>query len=334
VREFHERQVDASWQIRGKDGVVTGQTIRPLHRVGIYVPGGAGMYPSTVIMNAVTARVAGVKDIVAVTPAGGALHPAIAFTLKQLRIDEVYKVGGAQAVAMLAFGTEKVERVDKIVGPGNSYVTLAKKEVFGTVDIDMIAGPSEILVLADETADPDWVAADLLSQAEHGSGYEAAVCVTDSMRTARFVQECVRQQVERSPKKDLLQKCLRAFGRIFVVRDWKTGCELANRIAPEHLEVMIADYNKYLGRLQNAGAVFAGPFSTEPVGDYFAGPNHVLPTSGTARFFSPLGVYDFCKRSSFIQYSEQALKKNGREIIFLAETEGFYHHAEAVRKRL
>jgi len=247
---------------------------------------------------------------------------------------EIYKVGGAQAVAMLAFGTEKVRRVDKIVGPGNVYAALAKKEVFGVVDIDMIAGPSEVLVLFDESADPDWVAADLLSQAEHGSGYEAVVGITTSKQAAQWVAECVKAQVENSPKRDLLEKALTRYGRIFVVPDWKLGCDAANALAPEHLEVMTESPRKLLPLLRNAGAIFLGPYSSEPVGDYFAGPNHVLPTNGSARFFSPLGVYDFYKRTSLIEYNQKALQKEGKLIAALADAEGFIHHAAAVRKRM
>jgi histidinol dehydrogenase len=334
VRRFHQRQIEKSWRFTGPDGETLGQIIRPLHRVGLYVPGGAGAYPSTLIMNAVPARVAGVKEIAVVTPAAKGLHPAIAFAARELGITEVYRIGGAQAVAMLAFGTKKVARVDKIVGPGNVYATLAKKEVFGTVDIDMIAGPSEILVLADETADPDWVAADLLSQAEHGSGYEAAICITTSAKAAAWIADCVAQQVEASPKRALLEKCLTRFGRIYLVPDWKFGCALADAIAPEHLEILTAKPEALSARIRNAGAIFLGSYSSEPVGDYFAGPNHVLPTNGSARFFSPLGTYDFYKRTSLIRYTPEAIRKNGPLIAALADAEGFHHHAQAVRKRL
>lgn len=334
VRRFHQRQAEASWSFKGRDGETLGQIIRPLRRVGLYVPGGAGVYPSTLIMNAVPARVAGVPEIAVVTPAPKGLHPSIAFAARELGITEIHRIGGAQAVAMLAYGTAKVERVDKIVGPGNVYATLAKKEVFGTVDIDMIAGPSEILVLADESADPDWVAADLLSQAEHGSGYEAAVCITTSPKAAAWIADCVAQQVETSPKREILVKSLQRFGRIYVVPDWKVGCALADAIAPEHMEILTRDPKALAARIQNAGALFLGAHSSEPVGDYFAGPNHVLPTNGSARFFSPLGTYDFYKRTSLIEYSAKAIRRNGPLIAALADTEGFHHHAQAVRKRL
>ena len=340
VRDFHQNQMEESWLMEGKDGVVLGQRIRPMKRVGLYVPGGAGIYPSTVIMNAVPALVAGVQDIVVVTPIKGEINRAVAFVLKELGITEVYHIGGAQAIGLLAYGAKDakgktvVERVDKIVGPGNVFAAIAKKEVFGVVDIDMVAGPSEVLVLCDNTCDPDFVAADLLSQAEHGSGFEAAICITDNMETAQMVSACVDVQVENSPKRELLEKVLGNFGRILVVKDWFDGIEIANRIAPEHLEVMTAEAESMAAQIENAGAVFIGPWSSDPVGDYFAGPNHVLPTNGTGRFFSPLGVYDFLKRMSIIRYSEKAIKKNAKAIAAVATEEGFIHHAAAVLKRL
>ncbi len=333
VRDFHKHQVEKSWEFTGKDGERLGQRIRPLKRVGVYVPGGAGAYPSTVIMNVVPALVAGVKEIVAVTP-GNSVNPAVAYVLTKLGVTEVYKIGGAQAVAMLAHGTEKVGRVDKIVGPSNVYAAVAKKEVFGIVDIDMIAGPSEILVMADETADPDWVAADLLSQAEHGSGFEAAICVTTSLQQAKWISECVMQQVESSPKKEELLKVLETYCRIFVVKDWTVGTAIANALAPEHLEIITKNARKLSNDIENAGAIFIGPYSAEPVGDYIAGPNHVLPTNGTARFSSPLGVYDYMKRTSIIEYTQKAIEKNGKFVFDLATDEGFIHHAASVAKRM
>jgi histidinol dehydrogenase len=334
VKKFHLKQREASWSFRGAHGETLGQIIRPLERVGIYVPGGAGVYPSTLIMNAVPARVAGVKDIAMISPCAQGLNPAVACAARELGVGEIYKTGGAQAVGLLAFGTAKVRRVDKIVGPGNVYAALAKKEVFGTVDIDMIAGPSEILVMFDDTADPDWIAADLLSQAEHGSGYEAVIGVTTSAQAAKWVAECARAQAESSPKREIVEKALARFGRIFVVPDWKLGADLANILAPEHLEIVTKDPRKLLPLIRNAGAIFLGPYSSEPVGDYFAGPNHVLPTNGSARFFSPLGVYDFYKRTSLIEYTPRALKKEGAMIAALADAEGFFHHAAAIRKRM
>lgn len=334
VKRFHKHQMEKSWMIQGPDGEKLGQRIRPLKRVGVYIPGGSGVYPSTVIMNVVPALVAGVEEIVAVSPPINGFHPAVAYALEKLGVKEIYKVGGAQSIALLAYGAGKIAKVDKIVGPSSPYASVAKKEVFGLVDIDMVAGPSEILVMFDETADPDWVAADILSQAEHGSGYEAAVAVTTSKQAAEWVSQCVQEQIESSPKREILQKTIEKFGRIFVVEDWDKGVALVNHIAPEHLEIITEDAKALSNRIENAGAIFVGPWSSEPVGDYFAGPNHVLPTNGTARFFSPLGVYDFLKRTSIIEYSHQAIQKHGKKIAELADEEGFIHHAAAVRKRL
>ncbi|MCK9182411.1 MAG: histidinol dehydrogenase [Fibrobacteraceae bacterium] len=333
---FHKHELKdlSSWNFKGKDGEILGQRIRPMRRVGLYVPGGAAVYPSTVIMNAVPAIVAGVEQIVVATPAKDGIHPSVAFVLRELGITEVYHIGGAQAIGLLAYGAKGIEKVDKIVGPGNVFAAIAKKEVFGTVDIDMIAGPSEVLVLADSSADPDFVAADLMSQAEHGSGFEASICITDDMQTAKLISECVDIQVENSPKRELLEKVLEHYGRILVVDNWFDGVAIANHIAPEHLEVMTREARELAKDIVNAGAVFIGPWSSEPVGDYFAGPDHVLPTNGTARFSSPLGVYDFVKRMSVIEYSHKAILKNGKAIAKMAETEGFYHHAQAVLKRL
>lgn len=334
VKVFHQNQVEESWQITGKDGVVLGQRIRPMRRVGLYVPGGSGTYPSTVIMCAVPAIVAGVSEIVVVTPIKDDLQPPLAFVLRELGITEVYHVGGAQAIGLLAYGAKGIKPVDKIVGPSNVFAAIAKKEVFGVVDIDMIAGPSEILVLADSTCDPDFVAADLLSQAEHGSGFEAAICITDNMETAQMISACADIQVEGSPKRELLEKALDQYGRILVVDNWFDGIEIANKIAPEHLEIMTSEAKKMSESIENAGAIFIGPYSSEPVGDYFAGPDHVLPTNGTARFSSPLGVYDFIKRTSIIEYSSAAMSKNGKAIASIATAEGFFHHAQAILKRL
>ena len=340
VREFHEHQKEKSWKFTGKQGEVLGQRIRPMKRVGLYVPGGAGVYPSTVIMNAVPALVAGVEEFVVVSPMAKGMHPSVAYALDYLGVaQEVYKIGGAQAVGLMAYGSREsqgmfIQGVDKIVGPANVYAALAKKEVFGTVDIDMIAGPSEILVIFDETADPDWVAADLLSQAEHGSGFEAAIGVTTSMQAAEWVKECVFEQVEKSPKKELLKTTLEQFGRIFVVESQDEMVRVSDLIAPEHLEIICQNADDLSEKIQNAGAIFVGPWSSEPVGDYFAGPNHVLPTCGTARFSNPLGVYDFYKRTSIIKYTQEAIQMHGAKIAALADAEGFVHHADAVRKRL
>ncbi|MCL2206832.1 MAG: histidinol dehydrogenase [Fibromonadales bacterium] len=329
VKAFHQKQVEKSWSFKGKDGEVLGQKIRPLKRVGLYVPGGAGAYPSTLIMNAVPAIVAGVKELVVVSPVKGGLHSAIAFVLRELGIKEFYHIGGAQAVGFLTY----VAGVDKIVGPGNVFAAFAKKEVFGTVDIDMIAGPSEIAILADSSANPEWVAADMLSQAEHGSGYEASVCVTDSMLFAKKLAASLDAQVKASPKREILEKSLGAYGRIFVAKSMKAGVEIVNRIAPEHLEIVAKNQDELEKLVENAGAIFVGNCSAESVGDYFAGPNHVLPTNGTARFASPLGVYDFIKRTSIIRYSKKALQRNGDNIAEIANSEGFYHHARAITIR-
>lgn len=330
----HELHSIGSFAFKGKDGEILGQRVRPMRRVGLYVPGGAAVYPSTVIMNAVPALVAGVEQIVVTTPAKDGIDPSVAFVLLELGIKEVYHIGGAQAIALLAYGSEEVEPVDKIVGPGNVYAAIAKREVFGKVDIDMIAGPSEILVLADSAADPEYVAADLLSQAEHGSGFEASICITDSMDMAKRISKEVDARVEVSPKRALLEKVLENFGRILVVENWEAGVGVANRIAPEHLEIMTENAEELSHGILNAGAIFIGPWSSEPVGDYFAGPDHVLPTNGTARFSSPLGVYDFVKRTSVINYTEKAILKQAKMIAEIAETEGFYHHAQAVLARL
>lgn len=336
VEIFHKREKKdlRRFAFRGRYGEILGQRIRPLRRVGLYVPGGAGVYPSTVIMNAIPALVAGVEEIVVTTPAPNGIHPTVAFVLLSLGIREVYHIGGAQAIGLLAYGAKGIAPVDKIVGPGNVFAALAKKEVFGTVDVDMIAGPSEILVLADDSVSPDWVAADLLSQAEHGSGFEAPLCITDSMEMAKKISNCVDAQVEASPKRAIVEKPLSNYGGIFVVENWDEGVELANKIAPEHIEIMTRDAEELSQGIVNAGAVFIGPWSSEPIGDYFAGPDHVLPTNGTARFYSPLGVHDFMKRMSVIEYSQTAVEKNGETIAEIAMAEGFYHHAQAVLKRI
>ncbi|MCL1966953.1 MAG: histidinol dehydrogenase [Fibromonadales bacterium] len=333
VRVFHQKQIEKSWSFKGKDGEILGQKIRALKRVGLYVPGGAGVYPSTLIMNAVPAIVAGVKELVVVSPVKGGLHSSVAFVLQELGIKEVYHIGGAQAVGLLAYGAKGIAPVDKIVGPGNVFAAYAKKEVFGTVDIDMIAGPSEIAVLADGTANPEWVAADMLSQAEHGSGFEASVCVTDSQAFAKKLANCIEKQVKASPKRGVLEKSLGAYGSIFIAKNMNAAAEIVNRLAPEHLEIVAKKQDELEKLIENAGAIFVGAYSSEPVGDYFAGPNHVLPTNGTARFASPLGVYDFLKRTSIIRYNQKALLKNAENIAGIAYSEGFYHHAKAVEVR-
>jgi histidinol dehydrogenase len=335
IRRYHEAQKRPSWMLPDEEGSVLGQIIRPLKRVGVYVPGGRAAYPSSVLMNVIPAQVAGVPQIVLVTPPDreGNLNPGVLVAIKELGITEAYRIGGAQAVGALAYGTETIAPVDKIVGPGNIYVALAKQAVFGQVAIDMIAGPSEILVIADDSADPDYVAADMLSQAEHDP-MAAAICVTPSAELAAQVARSLEDQLEKLPRREIAAESVRNYGAIVVTKDLDEAIALSNRIAPEHLELMIEEAASYLGRIENAGAIFVGRYSSEPVGDYFAGPNHVLPTSGTARFSSPLNVDDFVKKSSVIQYGKQALFTHGEKIITLAEAEGLSAHANAIRIRL
>lgn len=313
-----------------------GQIIRPLEKVGLYVPGGTAAYPSSVLMNAIPAQVAGVERIVMVTPPGknGApLNPHILVAAREVGIQEVYQVGGAQAVAALAYGTESIPAVDKIVGPGNIYVALAKREVFGAVSIDMIAGPTDIAIVADESADPVYVAVDLLAQAEHDV-MSPVTLITPSRALAEAVQKEVQVQLEKMPRKAIAEVAVRERGTIVVVNDLDEAMDVLNRIAPEHCELLLHDPLHALAKVKHAGAVFLGPYTPEPVGDYFAGPNHVLPTNGTARFSSALNVDDFIKKTSVLMYSKQALLANGEKIVTLAESEGLFGHAEAVRVRL
>jgi len=326
-------QVRESCWITGADSERLGLWYIPLDSVGLYVPGGAGAYPSTIVMNAVPAQVAGVRRIVVVTPpARFRENPHVAAALVELEIEEVYTVGGAQAVAALAYGTESIPRVDKIVGPGNAWVQTAKKLVFGQVDIDMFAGPSEIVVVADETANPAYVAADLLSQAEHGSGDEMAVLITPSESLAAMVRNELQLQSASLPNAEDIRKVL-ARNAIILVSGLAQAAEAVNRIAPEHLELMVRDSKALLEQIRNAGAVFIGEYSPEPVSDYFAGPNHVLPTSGAARYASPLGVYDFQKCMNVVEYNRRAILKHGEKIVRLARAEGFEAHARAVAIR-
>ena len=334
IRAYHAKQKRESFVMTQRDGVILGQRILPLARVGIYVPGGTASYPSTVLMNAIPAQIAGVEDIVMVTPPGrdGAVSPAILAAAQVAGVTRIFKCGGAQAIAALAYGTESVPQVDKIVGPGNAYVAEAKKQVFGQVNIDMIAGPSEILVVADGKSDPAWVAADLLSQAEHDA-HAAAVLVTDSRPLAEAVQNEVERQLTDLPRRDIAQKSLEANGKILVTKDLAAAVEAANRIAPEHLEIVTKNPFEDMTRVKNAGAIFIGEYSSEPLGDYFAGPNHVLPTNGTAKFFSPLNVDDFVKKSSIIYYSKDALEAIHEDIETFAEAEQLTAHANSVRVR-
>lgn len=333
IRAFHQRQVQDSWEYR-QDGVLLGQMVRPLEVVGIYVPGGKASYPSSVLMNAVPAQVAGVERVIMCSPApGGEFSPHVLIAADLAGVTEIFKVGGAQAVGAMAFGTGTVPRVDKIVGPGNIYVALAKRMVFGVVDIDMIAGPSEILILADESARADFVAADLLSQAEHDEE-AVTILVTPSERIAKAVKDELNKRKEQRIRKSIIEASLNSQCRLLVVASLEDGVDLANRIAPEHLELMVDDPESWAKKIKNAGAVFLGHFTPEAMGDYLAGPSHVLPTSGTARFSSPLGVHDFIKRISLIGYTEQALQKNADSVVILADMENLDAHSEAVKIRM
>jgi histidinol dehydrogenase len=333
IRVFHEKQIDRGFLELAPDGTLLGQRVLPLRRVGVYVPGGLAAYPSSVLMNAVPARVAGVAEIAMVTPTpGGEVVPAVLAAAHIAGITEVYRVGGAQAVAALAYGTDTISRVDKIVGPGSRWVAEAKRQVFGWVDIDMVAGPSEILVIADSSADPRHVAADLIGQAEHDPD-AIAWLVTDAPEVADAVPGELERLLERNPRASIAREALRANGLILVVPTLAAAVEAANLRAPEHLELLVREPLALVGAIRNAGAIFLGAHSPEPVGDYIAGPNHVLPTGGTARWASPLGTYDFVKRTSLIGYSPERLRADAEAVIRLAESEGLYGHAEAVRVR-
>ncbi len=333
IRDFHERQKQQSWLTTREDGVLMGQRIRGLARVGLYVPGGTAAYPSSVLMNAIPAKIAGVGELIMATPVkGGKANPDIMAAALVAGVDRVLQVGGAHAVAALAYGTESIPKVDKIVGPGNIYVATAKKQLYGTVDIDMVAGPSEILVLADETANPRYLAADLMSQAEHDP-MASAILLTTSEAIARETAAELERQVQTLSRKDIILESLSNFGAILVCSTMEEAVGFANELAPEHLEVCVRDPMEYIGRLDNAGSMFLGNYSPEPLGDYFAGPNHVLPTSGTARFFSPLSVDSFVKKSSFIYYTRSALLPQADDIIRLAQAEGLTAHANSIQVR-
>lgn len=334
IAAFHRRQLSRSWSYRDPIGLQLGQRITPLDRVGIYVPGGHAAYPSSVLMNAIPARVAGVRQVIMVTPPSrDGSNPAVLAAAAIAGVDTVFRVGGAQAVGALAYGTASIPRVDKIVGPGNAYVQAAKKSVYGVVDIDGIAGPSEVVVIADATANPAYVAADLMAQAEHGSGDECAILLTPSRRLAVAVQAAIEEQLPALPRRDDIARVLRRRGALIVVRGLEEATTLADQIAPEHLELIVAEPRHWVQRLHNAGAIFLGPYAPAPVGDYAAGPNHVLPTGGTARFFSPLGVYDFVKRTSIVSATRAGLQQLAPTVIRLATLEGYDAHAAAVRCR-
>lgn len=334
IRDFHERQLQQSWLTPKENGVILGQRIRGLEKVGLYVPGGTAAYPSSVLMNAIPAKIAGVKELIMVTPPGkdGKPNKDILAAACIAGVDRVFLVGGAQAVAALAYGTDTIPKVDKIVGPGNIYVATAKRLLYGTVDIDMVAGPSEILIAADETANPKFLAADLMSQAEHDV-LASAILLTTSEKVAQETVKELEIQCEQMSRKDIIKQSLADFGAIIICDNMDTVVEFANELAPEHLEVCAQNPLEYIGKLDNAGSVFLGNYSPEPLGDYFAGPNHVLPTGATARFFSPLSVDSFIKKSSFIYYTEDALRGAKDDIIKLAETEGLTAHANSIKVR-
>ena len=334
IREFHEKQKQNSWFTSTENGTMLGQKLTALNRVGVYVPGGKAAYPSSVLMNILPAKVAGVKEICMTTPCGrdGKVNPVVLAAAKEAGADRVFKIGGAQAIAALAYGTESIPKVDKIVGPGNIYVALAKKAVYGHVSIDSIAGPSEILVLADETANPRYVAADLLSQAEHDE-MASAILVTTSEELAHKVSDEIDGFLNQLSRKEIMEKSLDSFGYILVASDMKEAIDTANAIASEHMEIMTANPFDVMTRIKNAGAIFIGAYSCEPLGDYFAGPNHVLPTNGTAKFFSPLSVDDFIKKSSVIYYSREALEPVHKDIEFFANQEQLTAHANSMKVR-
>ena len=334
IRDYHAKQKQYSWFDSDESGIILGQKVIPLKTVGVYVPGGKAVYPSSVLMNVIPAKVAGVSNIIMTTPCGkdGKVYPSTLVAAKEAGVDAIYKVGGAQAIAALAFGTESIPKVDKIVGPGNIYVALAKKAVFGYVSIDSIAGPSEIMVLADETANPRFVAADLLSQAEHDE-MASAILVTTSETLAEQVSVEVDKFVEVLSRKEIIRKSLDNYGYILVADTMQDAIDTVNEIASEHLELVTKNPFETMTKIRNAGAIFIGEYSSEPLGDYFAGPNHVLPTNGTAKFFSPLGVDDFIKKSSIISYSGEALEPVYKDIVQFAECEKLTAHANSIRVR-
>ena len=334
IRDYHTKQKQYSWFDSDESGIILGQKVTPLKTVGVYVPGGKAVYPSSVLMNVIPAKVAGVSNIIMTTPCGkdGKVYPSTLVAAKEAGVDAIYKVGGAQAIAALAFGTESIPKVDKIVGPGNIYVALAKKAVFGYVSIDSIAGPSEIMVLADETANPRFVAADLLSQAEHDE-MASAILVTTSETLAEQVSVEVDKFVEVLSRKEIIRKSLDNYGYILVADTMQDAIDTVNEIASEHLELVTKNPFETMTKIRNAGAIFIGEYSSEPLGDYFAGPNHVLPTNGTAKFFSPLSVDDFIKKSSIISYSREALEPVYKDIVQFAECEKLTAHANSIRVR-
>ena len=334
IEDFHKRQIQQSWLTTKDNGVIMGQRVRGLERVGLYVPGGTAAYPSSVLMNAIPAKLAGCKEIVMTTPPSkdGKANPDIIAAAKLAGVDRIFLMGGAQAVAALAYGTDQVPKVDKIVGPGNIFVATAKKLLYGVVDIDMIAGPSEILIIADNSADPAFLAADLMSQAEHDR-LASSILLTDCEKLAEEVKKELEIQCEKLERKDIIKDSINNYGSVIICSDMTQAVDFANELAPEHLEVCCENPMEYIGKLDNAGSIFLGNYSPEPLGDYFAGPNHVLPTSGTARFFSPLSVDSFVKKSSFIYYTKNALKEQSEDIVRFAEVEGLTAHANSIKVR-
>ncbi len=335
ITSFHEKQKINSWLEPARNGEMLGQLIRPLERVGVYVPGGKAAYPSSVLMNIVPAKVAGVGEIIMTTPPdkNGKINPTTIVAADIAGVDKIYKAGGAQAVAALAFGTESIPKADKIVGPGNIFVALAKRSVYGYVNIDSVAGPSEILVLADESANPEYVAADMLSQAEHDE-MASAILITVSASLAERVKAELERQTAKLERRAIIEKSLSDYGAIILVNNFDEACALSNAVAPEHMEVCTERPFELLPKIQNAGAVFLGHYTPEPLGDYMAGPNHVLPTGGTARFFSPLSIDDYIKKSSIISFSEEAFRELGEDVIRFANAEGLTAHANSVRVRM
>lgn len=335
IEYFHKKQIRQSWVSTEENGVIMGQKISALEKVGVYVPGGSAAYPSSVLMNVVPAKLAGVKKIVMVTPPkkDGCIDPNILVAAKLAGVTEIYKVGGAQAIAALAYGTDTIPKVDKIVGPGNIYVALAKRVCYGKVDIDMIAGPSEITIVCDEKANARFLAADLMSQAEHDK-LASSVLITTSKTLAEEVNKQINKQIQNLNRKEIIEASLKNYGGILVVKSLEEAIDMANTIAPEHLELMIENPIAYLGKVKNAGSIFLGQYSPEPLGDYMAGPNHVLPTNGTARFFSPLSVDDFIKKSSYIYYTEDALRELSEDIMTLAKAEGLDAHGNSIKVRV
>jgi histidinol dehydrogenase len=332
IRAFHQKQREKSWSF-SEGGALLGQVIRPIERIGVYVPGGKASYPSTVLMNVIPAQVAGVKEIALCVPTpGGEMNPSVVAAVRLLKIQEVYRIGGAQAVGAMAYGTKTIKKVDKIVGPGNIYVATAKKMVFGAVDIDMIAGPSEILIIADYSANPVFVASDLLSQAEHDE-FASSILITDSQKLADDVYTELQLQLRKLKRKSIAQKSLKSYGAIIVANNLHEAVEIANRIAPEHLEIMTGSPRRILPFIRNAGAIFLGQWTPEALGDYAAGPNHTLPTGGTSRFSSPLGVYDFVKRSSVLSFSKKGFMNLAETVKTIAGAEGLEAHGNAMRVR-